>query len=103
MRSRSALRPGSSERLEQKVCALCARDAVAIIDREERHARDARRRACRSSSRTSAAKRSAGSVRSVCGAATRRADRDREQYCNSRGHGICVVCTEIAKSIYGTE
>jgi hypothetical protein len=40
-----------------------------------------------------------GSTRSVCGTATRRADRGHsEKYCNSRGHGVCVVCSELVKS-----
>ena len=45
-----------------------------------------------------------GSVRSVCGTATRSADRGHgEQYCKSRGHGICVVCSEMVKSKDATE
>lgn len=39
------------------------------------------------------------SRRSVCGTATRRADRGHgEEYCKSRGHSVCVVCAEMRKN-----
>lgn len=39
------------------------------------------------------------SLRSVCGTARRQADRGHgEVYCKTRGHSICVVCTEMMEN-----
>jgi hypothetical protein len=44
------------------------------------------------------------SLRSVCGTARRRSAQGHgEEYCRSRRHSICIVCSELMKSRNGTK